>query len=381
MSRENIFIDGTPLIQKHLSGVGQVVLETVRALDDDNYKSTYNVIIFLPIDEKNSLEWLDLKNISIKYLPFPHKFLSLFSRLPYSPPLDIFLGKGVYLFLNFRSWPLAFSKSITYIHDVAFLKYPQYIEPRNLRFLSKHVRRWIRQSTKVVAVSHATEKEIRQELPCATGKLEVVVNAVNTQLYRPQEQTAVDSIRKKYNLTDYLLFVSNIEPRKNIETLIEAYKASIGKKGTQLFIVGGAGWLNEPIMEAIKRSQDEGFAVMKNTYFVPDEDLPALMQGARSLVIPSWHEGFGLPLLQAISSGGRVIASDIPALREAAGLVNSDRITFFDPKSVGELMAELNATKKSKLSNKAGKIVKVRQWSDAVRELTVIIDSMKVRKR
>jgi alpha-1,3-rhamnosyl/mannosyltransferase len=261
------------------------------------------------------------------------------------------------------------------------LKYPQYIEPRNLRFLSKHVRRWIRQSTKVVAVSHATEKEIRQELPCATGKLEVVVNAVNTQLYRPQEQTAVDSIRKKYNLTDYLLFVSNIEPRKNIETLIEAYKASIGKKGTQLFIVGGAGWLNEPIMEAIKRSQDEGFAVMKNTYFVPDEDLPALMQGARSIVIPSWHEGFGLPLLQAISSGGRVIASDIPALREAAGLVNSDRITFFDPKSVGELMAELNATKKSKLSNKAGKIVKVRQWSDAVRELTVIIDSMKVRKR
>lgn len=380
MARKKVFIDGTPLIGKHLSGVGQVVLETVRALDSEEFSDMYDFVIFLPYDEKGKIDYLKLKNITIKYLPYPHKFLSLFSRMALSPPLDLFLGKGVYVFMNFRNWPLLSSKSITYIHDVAFLKYPQYIEPRNLRFLSRYTKQWVRRTTKVVAVSNTTADEIREKIPMASHKVEVVVNAVNTKFYTPRSKQLQDQVKAKYGLTDFVLFVSNIEPRKNVLTLINAYKQSIGKADTQLFIVGGGGWLNEPILEAIESARREGFNVIKNKSFVPDEDLPLLMQAARTLVIPSWHEGFGLPLLQAVASGGSVIASDIPALREAAALVRNKNVSFFNPKDTEELAVKLSGTKPKGVQSVA-KSIEIRDWTDAARELMTLVDTVEVGKK
>jgi alpha-1,3-rhamnosyl/mannosyltransferase len=231
-----------------------------------------------------------------------------------------------------------------------------------------------------VAVSNTTADEIREKIPTASSKVEVVVNAVNTKFYTPHNKQLQDQVKAKYGLTDFVLFVSNIEPRKNVLTLINAYKRSIGKADTQLFIVGGGGWLNEPILEAIEYARREGFNVIKNKSFVPDEDLPLLMQAARTLVIPSWHEGFGLPLLQAVASGGSVIASDIPALREAAALVRNKNVSFFNPEDTEELAVKLSGTKPEGVQPVA-KSIEIREWTDAARELMTLVDTVEVGKK
>lgn len=376
MGQKKILIDGTPLIAKHLSGVGQVILETIRCFDSRAYEKEYRFTIFLPSDERGKLDYLNLKYIKIVYLPYPHKLLSLFSRMSFAPPLDLFLGRGTYLFMNFRNWNLAKSTSITYVHDVAFLKYPEFIEPRNLRFLSRHITMWIRRSTTLIAVSHATASEIKKELPFAAEKVRTIANAVNTSLFRPQAAPVLDAIKQKYDLTDYLLFVGNIEPRKNLITLIDAFKKSAQKGEVQLFIVGGDGWLNEPIDAAIEQARREGYGVKRNDTYVPDEDLPGLMQAARSVVVPSWHEGFGLPVLQTIASGGKVIASDIPALREAVNLAEADNVQFFDPADSSQLAQCL----KKAQDTPATAIGYVRQWSEAVDELLKLIDDVEEKR-
>lgn len=383
MALRNVFIDGTPLISKHLSGVGHVVLETVRALDTEEFSEKYRIKLFIPIDEKGKLDHYNFQFITPVYLPFPHKFLSLFSRLSVSPPLDLFLGKGIYIFPNFRNWPLLFSKSITYIHDVAFTKYPEYIEPRNLKFLSKHTKRWIRQTDSVVAISETTQKELEVAFPDVRGKVTTIVNAVDTRAYKPQDVEVVKAVKQKYSLTDYVFFVSNIEPRKNIPTLIEGFNQSLAKEGVELFLVGGMGWLNEPILAAIKSAQDKGYKILKNQSFVPDEDLPALMQGARVVVVPSWHEGFGLPLIQAAASGSSVIASDIPALREAALSVDKGSVAFFNPSKPEKLAELLRKThKKSDKELTVHRSAKVtRTWNDAAKELEKLMDDVYKEKK
>ncbi len=385
MERRKLFIDGTPLIAEHLSGVGHVTLETTRALDSTEFTKNYLTTIFIPFNEKGKLDKYEFKNIRIKHLPYPHKILSLFARIAFSPPIDLFLGKGTYLFFNFRNWPVLFSKSITYIHDVAFLQYPEYIEPRNLKFLTSHMRRWINQTHKVVTVSFAAKEEIEQHLHVPSQKLEVILNAVDNSVFKPQSLDALKKIKVKYNLKDYVFFVSNIEPRKNIITLINAFKSSLGKEGKQLFIVGGGGWLNEPIMTAITQAQDEGFAVIKNKAYVPDEDLPALMQAAITVVVPSWHEGFGLPIIQAKLSGGNVVASDIPVLREAASLVGGN-VLFFNPnreRELAELLTSIQRKRDISTLTPAGAadVGNIRSWEDATSELLAIVEELNEEKK
>jgi glycosyltransferase involved in cell wall biosynthesis len=104
------------------------------------------------------------------------------------------------------------------------------------------------------------------------------------------------------------------------------------------------------------------------------------MQAARTLVIPSWHEGFGLPLLQAVASGGSVIASDIPALREAAALVRNKNVSFFNPEDTEELAVKLSGTKPEGVQPVA-KSIEIREWTDAARELMTLVDTVEVGKK
>jgi len=312
-----IFIEATPLINKHLSGVGQVTLETVRALDNEKYKSNYDIKVFVPFDEKSKMEKYTFKNIKIVSIPLPHKVFSLFSRMRFAIPLDLLLGKGVYIFPNFRNWNLMMSKSVTYIHDVCFAIYPQYVQTRNLNFLHKYINLWTSRTDKIVTVSKTSKQEISKYLSIKPNFIDVIANTIDRNFYKPQDSKKVAQIKTKYKLGNYFLFVGNIEPRKNLITLIEAFeKARL--KDTTLLIVGGDGWLNEDIYARIELAKTNGIDIRKNKSFVPDEELPALFTGANALVLPSWHEGFGLTAIQAVACGTKVLSADIPVLREIA---------------------------------------------------------------
>lgn len=369
MTRVKLFFDGTPLIGKYVSGVGKVLQETLRALDTEEQATQYEMYIFLPYDEKGKLDSFGYKYIKVKYLPYPHKFLSLFSRMRFAPPIDLFLGKGVYVFENFRNWNLAFSKSITYIHDVAFKVYPEFVEERNLSYLNKYINMWIRRADAVVTVSEASRRDIRDKLGIESH---VVQNGVWQHQFSPRTRDEVAAVRAKWNIPEkYFLFIGNIEPRKNLENTIDAFVKQ-NDPTVALVLIGGGGWRNETILEKMQSVSHSGYSVVRPDGYVPDEDLPALLSGAKALVHFPWYEGSGLPILQAVSCGVPVASSDIAPLKEVTkGL--EDRVVFADPSSVDSMTkAIMRATQLKRVSE----VVQPPSWNVSAHQLLSVVKSL-----
>jgi alpha-1,3-rhamnosyl/mannosyltransferase len=115
------------------------------------------------------------------------------------------------------------------------------------------------------------------------------------------------------------LYVGTIEPRKNLETLLDAYSRlpmSVRKRWP-LILAGYQGWRNSAILDRIELASNEGWA--RYLGFIPRDDLPLLFAGARLFTFPSLYEGFGLPVLEAMQSGVPVVCSDSSSLPEVAG--------------------------------------------------------------
>jgi glycosyltransferase involved in cell wall biosynthesis len=371
--KKNLYFDATPLISKRISGVGKVLLETLRALDTDEYVNKYDIYLIVPFDEIKKVPIEGFRYIKVKSLPIPHKFLSLFSRLRISPPLDIFLGKGVYVFMNFRNWNLLNSKSITYIHDIAFRIYPEFIQQDNLKYLEKYIKLWLSRTDKVVAVSESTKQELVKEFNIKD--VEVVINAIDDSM-RPQKQSNIDTVLKKWSIPrSYYVHLSNVEPRKNLENLINAFTEYVTHNRTNdaLVLIGGDGWSNEAIFEAINKAKEQGVTIIRPNDYVTDEDIPAIISGATALLQVSWHEGFGLSLLGAFACGTPAVISNIPSLKEVAR-GNEDRIVVVDPANIHDIARGIAEVKSFKHTAKP---VNITRWRDSVKRLVEIIESLK----
>jgi alpha-1,3-rhamnosyl/mannosyltransferase len=156
--------------------------------------------------------------------------------------------------------------------------------------------------------------------------------------------------------------------------LIEAYRR-LPKSLTdryQLVMVGSGGWLNEKIVDAIAHAQYEGYRIVRPLRFVEDAEIVDLYSGARCAVLPSFHEGFGMTVLEALACGTRVVASDLGSIREAGG----DVVTYCDPLSVQSIADALERTLGSEpaedFPSRASKHVENFGWqqtADIIREL------------
>lgn len=374
MAKRNIYFDATPLIEKHISGVGKVLQETLKAMDTVYYAEKYNMYIFVPFNEASKAKLLNFTHIKLKLLPYPHKFFSLFTRMRWSPPIDLFLGKGVYVFQNFRNVNLLFSKSITYIHDVAFKIYPEYIQELNLAYLNKYIDLWIDRADQIVAISESSKQDIVNVL--GLTDVQVVPNAVNIHEFKPASDSEIARVRADWDIPEnYFVFIGNIEPRKNLTNTINAFVEYIKKNNADeaLVVIGGGGWSNEPILNAIEDARNQGVNIIRPNGYVPDKDLPGVITGAKALFQLSWHEGFGLPVLQALACGVPVVASDIASIREAAK-GNTDRVVFV--KDASDTTEIANAIGSAVKKNRIESMKNIAAWEESVGNLESLIDSM-----
>lgn len=368
--KKSIFFDGTPLINKYISGVGSVLLETLRAFDTAKYNKKYSIYVFVPFNEVSKMRQFNFIYIKVKALPYPHKLHSLFSRMKYAPPIDIFLGRGVYIFENYRNWNLLFSKSLTYFHDVAFKVFPDYIQEENLRYLEKYSPLWIHRADKLITVSDTAKKEIEEKF--SLQGVEVVKNAVNTDLFYPRTMQEIAKLQKKWSIpNDYFVVLGNLEPRKNIEATIAAFNLYNRNREAHLLIIGGDGWKNKGILKTIQKGQNEG-AIIRPSSYIPDEDLPGLLSGAIALIQMSWHEGFGLPVVQALACGTPVVASDIPVLREAV-VGNMNRVVFAHPDKKETIVNAITQVENIKHQTVPKNI---RTWRESAGDLDALIESL-----
>lgn len=181
----------------------------------------------------------------------------------------------------------------------------------------------IRKCARVVAISQGTSDRMKRMLGRAA---DAIAPPAVSDLYQPSDAAALQALRTKYDLRGpYLVFVGTLEPRKNLSALIAAHEAINGKRTEPLTLalVGKRGWKNQPLIDTL----DSGIPHVRELGYVPEADLPHLYSGAEAFVMPSTYEGYGMPAAEARACGTRVVSSDIPELREAAG----ETATFVQP--------------------------------------------------
>jgi glycosyltransferase involved in cell wall biosynthesis len=205
------------------------------------------------------------------------------------------------------------------VHDAAPWLYPESFTPRGRWFHSVGVRVAARRADRVITGTEAAAAELRAYTRLPSSLVTVVPYGVDANsLTRSEEATT--SVLRHFGLTDtpYVLWVGSLEPRKGVGVLVAAMaRLATGDKATALVLAGYAGWQNSRLIPPEQRAQLGGSLHQLGPVTQPE--LQALYVGATVFAFPSFHEGFGLPVLEAMASGAPVVASDIPAIREVAG--------------------------------------------------------------
>ena len=224
-------------------------------------------------------------------------------------------------------------KSIITIHDLAFLLYPHFLTSESARYYGQ-IDQAVKRTDHIIAVSESTKQDTIRLLGAPEHKITVIYESADP-IYRPvNDREILEQTKSKYHITgDFILFVSTIEPRKNLPTLLKAYRQLLDsyKADAKLAVVGRQGWLSEEVftlVDELKLTDDILFLGR-----VPVEDLLHLYNAAQLLVQPSFYEGFGLPPLEAMACGTPVVVSNVSSLPEVVG----DAGLLVDPEDVSEL--------------------------------------------
>jgi glycosyltransferase involved in cell wall biosynthesis len=207
-------------------------------------------------------------------------------------------------------------RCVVTIHDLGYLAFPQ-AHTRRRRLELDLTTRWsIRVAQQVIAISGATRDALVQHYGADPAKISVVYHGLSSS-FQPASTEAIAEVRARYGLGErYFVYVGTLQPRKNLERLIEAF-AQLNDDSVQLVIAGKQGWLSEAIQQKAQ-AQGAGGRVLLIGY-VPDQELPALLSGALAFTFPSLYEGFGLPVLEAMACGTPVLTSTTSSLPEVAG--------------------------------------------------------------
>ena len=186
--------------------------------------------------------------------------------------------------------------------------------------MQKELRNTVKRASVLITDSYYTKNELMEFFSLDEKKISVAPLACNHQ-FHSRTQEDVHAVLDKYHLKwrRFFLYTGTIEPRKNILTLLRAYdRLSLQEKNNfPLVISGYKGWENEELFRLFDKGEREGW--LKYLGFVPGNDLPMLFSAANSFLFPSIYEGFGLPVLEAMSSGTPVICSNATSLPEVVG--------------------------------------------------------------
>lgn len=223
------------------------------------------------------------------------------------------------------------------VMDLSYIHFPQLFKQSDLYQLRNWTAYSVRKAAKVFTISRASKDDIIRIYKVPEDKVVVTYPGVKSQASNLRRQISnMNKLREKYGIKgDYILFVGTLQPRKNIQRLIGAFKKISNKESLQLVIVGKKGWLYEDILKAPKELDIEDR--VKFLEFVDENELNSLYKHAICFVLPSLYEGFGLPVLEAMQNGCPVITSNVSSLPEAGG----DAALYIDPLNIEDIASKI----------------------------------------
>ncbi len=222
------------------------------------------------------------------------------------------LLRGRRLWSPGNTGPIAVRDQVVTVHDAAVLDHPAWFRPGFAAWYGVLVRALLERCLRVITVSEFSRERLARHAPRAIPRIRVVPNGVDA-LFSPAGPAEIERVRRAFTLDQpYLLYTGNLEPRKNLGTLLAAWRGAAQWPG--ILVLAGAPL--DVCRASVRMPVPPSVRLLGR---VEDADLPALMSGAAAFVYPSLYEGFGLPVLEALACGSPVLCSDIPALREVAG--------------------------------------------------------------
>ncbi len=235
------------------------------------------------------------------------------------PRVDRSLG-GVDVFhaTNYFLPPTQNAMRVLTIHDLAFLIEPAWCSPRIVGPFSRAIKRHAPQADAIMVYSESTKSDIVRLLDVAPERIHVAPMAVDEQFQPMPRDEAEAYLTSTYGISPpFLLFVSTLEPRKNVSTLLRAFKRLAKKIPHTLVMIGSIGW-NARETQKVLAEVDLGERLIRPG-FVPHMKLPAFYCAADAFVFPTHYEGFGLPLLEALVCGCPVVTADNSSIPEVTG--------------------------------------------------------------
>ncbi|RJP25483.1 MAG: glycosyltransferase family 1 protein [Candidatus Abyssobacteria bacterium SURF_5] len=318
----------------------KIALDVLRACSPGAGKAGYYWYIYyivsnlLKADSKN--EYVLFANfIKGKHLETTREFFSLFpdasfreriSRIPPQVwrslglpielavgPVDVFHGMVDYV------PPTRSAKRIVTLHDLAYRRIPHLLKKEWIQANEKITTASTKRAHHIIAVSEFTKREASAHLNLPPDKITVIHHGVDPLYRQLDNEELIAKALASYSVKKpYLLYIGTFWPHKNIDRLIEAYYRLRKQESIphQLVLVGAKGWRFEGTFNRIHELGLE--KVITCTGPVPQEDMPLLYAGADAFVFPSLHEGFGMPVLEAMASGVPVLTSNVCSLPEIA---------------------------------------------------------------
>lgn len=303
----------------NLSGLGEYSRRVIRGLLE--YGKDIKVRAVTPEIRLNFLRSDRYEIYTSRHL-LERIYFRFFPPASFFDGMDIFHGLSAHMPLNI---PRGVGKVVT-VHDLIYRLYPQWFSPVDR--LSYHWRTGyaVRNSDIVVAISRWTARTI-EEIFSIDGERIKIIHPICSEVFF--EARSLGRKPKGFVQEDYLLFVGNLEPRKNVHTLLRAL-AILGKRGVPIVTVGRG---KKAYLEKLRRIADKGNVEWIHLGYRPMEEVLYLMAHARAFVYPAIVEGFGMPVVEAMAAGAPVITSRGSGLDDAAG----DAAIQVDPDSEEEI--------------------------------------------
>ncbi|SMB98227.1 Glycosyltransferase involved in cell wall bisynthesis [Thermanaeromonas toyohensis ToBE] len=249
-------------------------------------------------------------------------------------PLDVYQGIDVYFEPNFILLDLPAKKKVVTVHDLSFYLHPEWFVEGVLQFKEVFIKK-LGYADRVITGSRTVKEEVCNTLNLPEDRVVSIYNGVDHNRFREYPRDMLMDWAYLNRLpSNFILYVGNIEPRKNLLKVIKAYSLLPPhiKREYKLVLVGFKGWKNREVMEAIASTENVLYIG-----YVSAQDLPYYYNLASFFVYMSLYEGFGLPPLEAMACGIPVLVSDIPVFRE----ILSDAALYADPLDVEEIASKM----------------------------------------
>jgi len=371
-----IGIDANEANQKTRVGVGQFAFNVIKELERRDKKNHYLMYLKAP----------PLPDLPEKRLNWDYKFFGpskLWTQV--SLPIKLFTQKerlDVFYSPSHYSPRFSLMPTVISIMDLWHHYQPEQFTKKDLYQLTFWEKYSVKKASRIVTISESTKKDLIKFYQYPADRITVAYpgfDKFEIQTSSPETNSQIEKIKKKYKISkDYLLYLGTLQPKKNLTGLVQAFNLLTSRyPDLGLVIAGKKGWLYEEIFKKVKDLRLEDRVVF--TGFIEESEKPYLIAGCGCFVLPSFYEGFGIPVLEAMALGVPVAISNISSLPEVGGRA----AFYFDPKdpekiaqTIGKVL-KLSPEQTKKVGESGRQQARKFSWEKCGRQVLSSLESVK----